>query len=346
MAYTSPPTEYSLYMSAKEDSVWVGVWLHVGGVVCGVGGPSGSETEDGSSERENAAGKSLAGPPQSVSSVVVGHARHEDVVHGQSGDDGDESDDVRNPGPFLVRVDHVVAEKGDDDGQDDNDQTSGPRWQSMVVDHVEQLGRGHDVHGTPTDTGNDVDEGKDPHRNISHKVSRKHHLSETELGSVDGEEGHWNGTQEIEKNNGQHRGAEVKAKNTVGQTSNVERGNHHVGREPHGGAGPKRGLGFLQHGNHLYTSRFTMEHAHDVGVEARESGLLHLGGLLDERLVAQRLVDLLLRVWGHFVLIERADNVRLYRKFFTLDDMRPANNARCAPNNAESHTDSFYLISG
>ncbi|KAG7802349.1 hypothetical protein KL944_002726 [Ogataea haglerorum] len=325
----------------KEDFVWVGVWLHVDGVVGGVGGPSGSETENGASERENIAGKSFARAPRGESSVVVGNARDEDVVDGQSGDDGDESDHVRDPGPLLVSVDDVVAEEADENGEDDNDQTPGPRWQSVVVDDVEQLGRGHDVHGTPANTGNDVDEGEDPHRNISNKVSRKHHLSETKLGSVDGEEGHGNATQQIEENNGQNRGTKVKAKNTVGQAANVEGGNHHVGREPHGRAGPKRALGFLLHGNHLDTSCFTMEHAHDVGVEARESGLLHLGGLLDERLVAQRLVDLLLRVWGHFVLIGEADNVRLYRKFFTLNDMRPTNNAGCGPNKQKAIRTAF-----
>ncbi|KAH3678024.1 hypothetical protein OGATHE_000679 [Ogataea polymorpha] len=214
----------------------------------------------------------------------------------------------------------------------------------MVVDDVEQLGRSHNVHCTPTNTRNDVDEGKNPHRKISNKIPGKHHLSETKLGSVDGEEGHRNGTKDIEENNDQNRGSKVKTKNTVGQTSNVEGGNHHVGREPHGRTGPKRALGFFLHGNHFNASCLTMKHTHDVGVEARESGLLHLGGLLDERLVAQRLVDLLLRVWDHFVLIERADNVRLYRKFFTHDDMRPDNRS-CAANNPESPTALLYLIS-
>lgn len=129
----------------------------------------------------------------------------ENLGHGQTADDGNEDSDIWNPSPLFVGVDGVVTEEGD------QDQTTGPRRQNTAVDDMQELSRRHDVDSTPTDTGDGVDESEDSHTDVTDQVSGQDHLSETKLGTENGEERNWQGTQDVEKENAQDRGTEVQA---------------------------------------------------------------------------------------------------------------------------------------
>lgn len=59
--------------------------------------------------------------------------------------EGDEEDDGGgDPGPELVKMDDLVAEEGDAQGAEGNDDDAGPAW-DVVVDGVKQLGADNGV---------------------------------------------------------------------------------------------------------------------------------------------------------------------------------------------------------
>ncbi|KAH3671099.1 hypothetical protein OGAPHI_000810 [Ogataea philodendri] len=279
--------------NGKEQFGWAGGWLHVGSVVSGIGGPACCESEDSTSERKNTTSKSLTGTPLSDSrAVFVRNTRHENAVDGQSSDDGDENNHVWNPGPFLVSVDEMVAKEGDTDGNQNQNQTAGPWRTSVVVDDVDKLGRGHDVHGTPTNTGNTVNGSKDTHSKVSNKEPGQNHLSKTKLSTVDGVEGNRRASQHVEEDDHQNRGTKVEVENTVRKSTQRKGGNHKVGRQPHGSTGPQRVVGLFLNRNSFDASSFTVEHADQVGIEARV-GLFELGSFLHKWLFGKRIVRLL-----------------------------------------------------
>ena len=91
----------------------------------------------------------------------------------------DEEDDGGwNPGPELVSVDHLVAESGDSEGADgDNDDSS--RTLNIVVDCLDELSTHDGVDRGPADTGQNVEE-----RNYSQIVSKAHWIGVTNVLSL------------------------------------------------------------------------------------------------------------------------------------------------------------------
>lgn len=170
-------------------------------------------------------------------------------------------------------MDNVVAEEGDEDGRDDQDEAACPWRQDSAVDDVQELGRGHDVDGTPADTGDGVDEGKDTHADVTHEEPGEDHLPEPEPGAKSGEEGDGDGPEDVEEDDAEDGGAKVEAKDGVGQGAKSESGDDHVGGEPHGGGVVDAGLCSLFDGDHFDTSGFSVEHRHDLCVPGVVLGL-------------------------------------------------------------------------
>ncbi|KAH3679524.1 hypothetical protein WICPIJ_008599 [Wickerhamomyces pijperi] len=143
----------------EEDSPpWI-VLSDVDSVISSVSGPAGSETENSTTETQDT--RSSGGTRGELTGS-------EGTRDGESGNQHEENSNVWNPGPFFVKMHSLVTKHRDNNGNEGNNQDTGPWWQGVwLVHHVQQLGGGHGVNSTPTDTGNSGDEREDSNTEIT-----------------------------------------------------------------------------------------------------------------------------------------------------------------------------------
>lgn len=150
----------------------------VDGVIGRVARPAGCEAEDAGGEGEDATGFRGAG-------------FHGDVDEGTGvgeNSERDQEDDERwDPGVKFVVVDNSVAEAGDEEGPDgDDDDPSKTR--EVVVDRMKQLSTHYDIDAGPTDAGENVKDGNDLDPVPAEIEAGEDHLAEAKDGAEGAEE--------------------------------------------------------------------------------------------------------------------------------------------------------------
>ena len=121
----------------EEDCLAGSVYGLINSVISCVRSPAGSETEDRGSERES-------------SSSFRDSDSHWDVVEfsglGECSKNDEEDDEAWNPGESLIGVHNLVAEAGDDECRDCDNQNSSPS-RHVVVYSMEELSANNNVDG-------------------------------------------------------------------------------------------------------------------------------------------------------------------------------------------------------
>lgn len=164
--------------------------------------------------------------------------------------DDQENDESRNPTPELVRVNDLVAEKGDEHSADgNNDNTNSTRH--IRVDSDDQLSADNRVCGGPADTSEHVEGGdclslyqynvKSSSEKVGHTEfdtpptepeTGNHHLAQAEFSTENREEADSQDTEQVEEQYGQNTVDETAVKDRLSEHSDCKGCDDHVGGEP------------------------------------------------------------------------------------------------------------------